>query len=44
MNQTEKLALLKDRYNRLKDNSKDLKAGGCVKKIKRQIKNMEASM
>ena len=44
MNQTEKLALLKERYNRLKDNPKDLKAGGTVRKLKRQIRNMEASM
>ena len=41
MNKTEKLSLMKDRYNRLKDNPKDLKAGGCVRKLLRQIRNME---
>lgn len=44
MNQTEKLALLKDRYNKLKDNPKDIKAGGILRKLKRQIRNMEATI
>lgn len=44
MTQTEKLALLKDRYNRLKDNPKDIKSGGCLRKLRRQIRNLEGSM
>ena len=44
MTNTERLALLKDRYNKLKDNPKDLKAGGCLRKLRRQIKNLETSM
>ena len=44
MTKEQTLALLKDRYNRLKENPKDLKAPGCVRKLKRQIRNMEASM
>lgn len=44
MTQTEKLNLLKDRYNRLKDNPKDIKAGGTLRKLRRQIRNMETSM
>jgi len=41
MTKAEKLLLLQDRYNRLKDSPKNLKAGGTVRKLKRQIKNME---
>lgn len=41
MTKLEKLNLMKDRYNRLKDNPKDLKAPGCVRKLKRQIRKME---
>jgi hypothetical protein len=44
MTQTEKLALMKDRYNRLKENPKDLKSPGCVRKLLRQIRNLEASI
>lgn len=44
MTKEQTLAILKDRYNRLKDNPKDLKAGGCVRKLKRQIRNLETSM
>ncbi len=41
MTKSEKLALMKDRYNRLKENPKDLKAPGCVRKLLRQIRLME---
>ena len=44
MTKEQTLALMKDRYNRLKDNPKDIKSGGCLKKLKRQILNMEAEM
>ncbi len=41
MTKTDKLNLMKDRYNRLKDNPKDIKAGGVVRKLRRQIRNLE---
>ena len=41
MTKLEKLSLIKDRYNRLKENPKDLKSPGAVKKLLRQIRNME---
>ena len=41
MTSNEKLALMKDRFNRLKDNPKDIKAGGVVRKLRRQIRNLE---
>ena len=44
MTKEQKLNLMKDRYNRLKENPKDLKAPGCVRKLKRQIRNLEDSM
>jgi hypothetical protein len=41
MTKSEKLLLMKDRYNRLKENPKDLKSGGAVRKLRRQIRNLE---
>lgn len=41
MNKEIKLAIAKDRFNRLKENGKNEKAGGALRKIARQIRNME---
>lgn len=40
MNKEIKLAIAKDRFNRLKENGKN-EAGGALRKIARQIRNME---
>lgn len=37
----DKLAMMKDRYNKLKENGKNIKAGGVLRKLERQIRNME---
>lgn len=39
-----KLALMKDRANKLANNPKDIKAPGVLKKLKRRIKNAENSL
>lgn len=41
MNKEQKLALTKERYNKLKENSKNVKCGGVLRKLRRQIKNAE---
>lgn len=41
MTETEKLALMKDRYNRLNGTPKNIKAPGVLRKLKRQIRNSE---
>jgi hypothetical protein len=35
-----KLALMKDRYNRLSGSPKNIKCPGVLRKLKRQIRNM----
>lgn len=40
MTNEQKLDLMKDRYNRLKDNPKNIKCPGTVRKIKRQIRKI----
>lgn len=37
-----KLAIMKDRYNRLAESPKNIKCPGTLKKLKRQIRNMES--
>lgn len=37
MNEYQKLALMKERYNKLKESPKNEKCGGCVRKLKRKI-------
>lgn len=37
----EKLALKRDRLNKLANNPKDIKAGGVVRRLKREIRNLE---
>lgn len=44
MNQTEKLALKRERLNRLQNSNKNTKCPGVCKRLRREIKNMEASM
>lgn len=34
----------KNRLKRLEGTEKNIKSGGCVRKLKRQIRNMEAKM
>ena len=41
MSKQEKLALVKDRYNRLTGTLKNIKSGGVLRKLARQIRNME---
>lgn len=41
MSKQEKLALVKDRYNRLMGTPKNIKSGGVLRKLIRQIRNME---
>lgn len=40
----QKLAVMKDKLVRLENSSKNIKAPGVVKKIKRQIRNLEKSL
>jgi hypothetical protein len=42
MTREEKLIIMKDRYNKLAGTPKNIKAPGVVKKLKRQIRNMES--
>ena len=44
MTQEAKLALMKDRANKLANNPKDIKAPGVLKKLKRQIRALENSL
>ena len=44
MTQTEILVLKRERLNRLQNSNKNVKCPGVVKKLKRQIRNMEAEM
>ena len=37
----QKLAILKDRYKKLNGSLKNLKSGGVVRKLIRQIRNLE---
>jgi hypothetical protein len=41
MTKEQTLALKKNRLQKLEGTSKNIKSGGCVRKLKRQIKNME---
>ena len=40
MTREEKLALMKDRYNKLETNLKDIKCPGVKRKLARQIRNL----
>lgn len=41
MTKEEKLALMKNRKNKLNESPKNIKCGGALKKLTRQIRNME---
>ena len=44
MTQTNILELKKNRLQKLEANGKNIKSGGCLRKLKRQIRNMETEM
>lgn len=44
MNKNDELALLKNRLKNLQDTPKNIKSGGVVRKLRRQIRNFEANM
>lgn len=39
-----KLAIMKDRYNRLSNSPKNIKCAGVVNKLQRQIRNLESEI
>lgn len=41
MTNSEKLALIKNRYNKLVENKKNVDSGGVLRKLRRQIRNIE---
>lgn len=41
MTNKEKLALVRNRYNQLSNNPKNIKSGGVLRKLRRQIRNLE---
>ena len=41
MNKEQKLALMKDRYKKLAGSPKNIKCPGVMRKLARQIRNME---
>lgn len=41
MNKSDKLALMKDRYNKLNGSPKNIKSSGVVNKLARRIRNLE---
>lgn len=41
MTQTEKLALKRERLNRLQNSNKNIKCPGVCKRLRREIRNME---
>ena len=43
MNRESKLALMKDRFARLSRSEKNIKCGGVLRRLKRDIRNLENS-
>ena len=43
MNKESKLALMKDRFARLSRSEKNVKCGGVLRRLKRDIKNLEVA-
>lgn len=41
MTNTEKLVLMKNRYKKLAGSDKNIKSGGVLRKLRRQIRNLE---
>lgn len=45
MNSNDKLNLMKDRINKLENRSdKNIKCGGVLRKLRRQLRNMESTL
>lgn len=44
MTVAQKLALKKDRLNKLEGTTKNIKCPGVLRKLRREVRNMEASM
>lgn len=44
MTKEQKLALMKDRLNKLEENGKNVKCGGVIRKLRRQVRNAEAAL
>lgn len=44
MDKRAKYNLMKDRLNRLENSPKNMKAGGVVRRLRRQIRNMEKTL
>ena len=45
MNSNDKLNLMKDRINKLENrNDKNIKSGGVLRKLRRQLRNMESAL
>lgn len=41
MNKVDKINLMKNRLNTLEKNPKNVKSGGCIRALKREIRNLE---
>lgn len=44
MTKTEKLAIMKNRLNTLQKNPKNIKSGGCVRALSREVRNLESEI
>ena len=44
MTKVEKLAIMKDRLFKLQNNPKDIKCPGVIRKLERQVRNLENSL
>lgn len=44
MSSNEKYNLMKDRINKLENRSQNIKSGGVLRKLRRQIRNMEQTL
>ena len=42
MNKEQKLALMKDRANKMEENGKNIKCPGALRALKREIRNLDA--
>lgn len=42
MTREQKLTLMKERLNKLSNSEKNIKSPGCVRKLKRQIQNLNS--
>lgn len=44
MTKSDKLNIMKDRYNKLSNSPKNIKCPGALKKLGRQIRNIESTL